>query len=172
VGEYEVWTVPEGASLFVEGESDSVVSVRALALGKNHMIFGTDIEQLKNALAAGGSGPRWKQDATWSRLWKSLNERHPQPGALWSMTRLEQVLEPAYQRAVRKPEKEAEDGLAAALWRILLFGTADEEADVPYAAAPSYDRVKAALPPAGTFLSESEQGFHITTSAIRGAGAN
>ncbi|MEX0585688.1 MAG: hypothetical protein WD176_03530, partial [Pirellulales bacterium] len=29
-GSYEVWTVPEGSSLFVEGESDSVVSVRAL----------------------------------------------------------------------------------------------------------------------------------------------
>jgi hypothetical protein len=171
-GNYKVWTVPEGASLFVEGESDSVVSVRALAIGEGRMLFGTDVDMLHAALAASPDSPRLKDDAAWSGLWNAMRERHGEQGALWALTRLDQVMEPAYRRATSGEKKETDDdGLLAALWRIVLFGTADKEADVPSAAAPPFDRLRASLPAAGTTISQAESGFSIHTGALRGAGA-
>jgi hypothetical protein len=114
-----------------------------------------------------------KDDAAWSGLWKSLGERHGKQGSLWALTRLDQTLEPAYRRATsaEQTEKDEGDGLLAALWRIVLFGTSDREADVPRAAAPQFDRLRAALPPAGTAMSQTENGYSIHTAALRGAGA-
>ncbi|MCH8924205.1 MAG: hypothetical protein IIA67_13780, partial [Planctomycetes bacterium] len=114
-GNYEVWTVPEGSSLFVEGESDSVVMVRALAVGEGQMLFGTDVDQLNSAMASSDSGGRLKDDSDWSRLWRSLRERHGESGAFWAMSRLDQVLEPGYQRATTDEEGDAA-GPVAALW--------------------------------------------------------
>jgi hypothetical protein len=167
-GNYQVWTVAEGESLFVEGESDSVVSVRALALGEGRMLFGTDVDMLEAALNASPEGPRLKDDAGWSRLWNSMKERAGGAGSLWGLSRLDQIMEPAYQRATSS-EKNEDDGLLAALWRILLYGTADKEADVPYAAAPQFDRLRSALPPAGTAMSQAEDGLSLTTGALRSA---
>jgi hypothetical protein len=168
VGNYQVWTVPEGNSLFVEGESDSVVSVRALAIGEGQMLFGTDIGLLGSALAARPSGALLREDASLERLWRSVKERHGDAGALWGVARLDQVLEPAYRRAT-SAEKSDDAGVSGALWRILLFGTADEEADVPYAAAPQFDRLRIALPPAATVLSKSPDGFSVTIGALGAA---
>ena len=57
IGEFDVWTVGDGASLFVEGESDSLVTVRGLALGKDQLLFSTDVAQLRAALKASVVGP-------------------------------------------------------------------------------------------------------------------
>jgi len=166
-GNYDVWTVPEGSSLFVEGESDSVVFVRALAIGEGHMLFGTDVDLLNSAIAPSAPGMRLKDSAAWSRLWQSVKEQHAAGAALWSMSRLDQVLEPAYQRATTD-ERSDTDGLVATLWRILLFGTANEKVEVPYAAVPTYDRLHAALPLASTVISQAPDGFSITVSALGG----
>lgn len=168
-GNYRIWTVPEGASLFVEGESDSVVSVRALAIGEGRMWFGTDVDMLREALAGSPKGTRLKDDPAWSRLWTSMKARYGEQGSLWGLSRLDQTMEPAYGRATSDEESE-DDGLLAALWRILLFGTADKEAEVPYAAAPQFDRLRPALPPAGTAMSQTEAGFSINTGALRREG--
>jgi hypothetical protein len=164
-GNYQVWTVPEGNSLFVEGESDSVVSVRALAIGEGQMLFGTDIGLLGSAIAASPSGPRLEDDASLGRLWRSVKERHGDAGALWGLARLDQVLEPAYLQAT-SAEKGESQSLIAGLWRMLLFGTADQEADVPTAAAPQFDRLRSALPPSATVLSRTPDGFSITLGAL------
>jgi hypothetical protein len=163
-GDYDVWTVPAGASLFVEGESDSVVSVRALALGDGQMLFSTDPDLLQSALGGSG-GAGLNGDAVWSRLWKTV-ENGAASSVLWSMSRLDLVLEPGYARATSDESRE-DDSLVTGLWRVLLFGTTDREIDVPYAAAPAYERVRAALPPAATVVSPSPEGFSITTSGLR-----
>ncbi len=170
VGEYQVYTVPEGASLFVEGESDSVVSVRALALGEGRMLFGTDEQLLRTTLAGGPEGTRLKDDPNWMTLWDTLRQRQSE-GALWGLAQLGHVLEPSYAQATSAPaEKEEEDGSPAGeLWRVLLFGTADPEADVPLAAAPPYSRVRTALPATGTALKSSDQGWTLTIDAQRAA---
>lgn len=132
------------------------------------MLFGTDVDLLNSGIAPSSAGGRLKDDATWSRLWQSLKERHGDAGALWALFRLDQVLEPGYQRATTDEKSEA-DGLIAGLWRTLLFGTADKEVDVPYAAAPPYDRLRFALPRAAAVMSEAPDGYSITISALGGA---
>jgi hypothetical protein len=164
-GAYDLWTVPEGASLFVEGESDSVVSVRALALGDNRMLFGTDAAQLQAALAGNSSGTALKQDESWTKLWQ-LSNSSSDAAAMWSLARLDEAFASDYAKATTaKPGDE--DGPLAALWRVLLYGTADSEIQVPYAAAPSFDRVRPGLPRISTQLSPSATGWNLTISALR-----
>lgn len=166
-GNYDVWTVPEGSSLFIEGESDSVVFVRALAVGEDRMLFGTDVNLLNSALAGDPPGPSLKDAPDFARLWRAIQQRHAEGCALCVVARLNRVLEPAYQRAARQ-EREEGDPLATVLWRVLLFGTNDEDADLPYAAVPPYGELDAALPPAGIVMSPALGGFSITIDASRG----
>ncbi len=169
-GEYDVWTVPEGASLFVEGESDSVVSVRGLALGEGRMLFGTDVELLQSTLADDTAGKQLKDDSTWAELWRNLGQPFGQSAALWGLSRLDVVLEPSYQQATAETVKQ-DDGLVAGMWRVLLFGTADREANLPHAAAPAFDRVRGALPPAGMVMAKTPTGWAVSVEAVRPADA-
>ncbi|MEX0937840.1 MAG: hypothetical protein WDZ59_08255 [Pirellulales bacterium] len=168
-GAYRVWDVPEGASLFVEGESDSVVSVRVLALGENRMLFGTDVDLLQTALTGRSDGDRLNDDATWSRLWHSLRARHGDIAAMWALARLGQVLEPSYIGATSQQASDDEQPptLTGTLWRIVLFGTADEEAEVPLAAAPNYARVRTSLPRAGMVIKPTDGGWTVDVDAQR-----
>jgi hypothetical protein len=164
-GAYDLWTVPEGASLFVEGESDSVVSVRALALGENRILFGTDAAQLQAALTGNSSGTALKQDESWSKLWQ-LTGQSPENAAMWSLARLDETLAADYAKATSgKPGEE--DGPLAALWRVLLYGTADPKTQVPNAAAPTFDRVRPGLPRIGSRFSLAADGWNLTISALR-----
>ncbi len=169
-GEYEVWTVPEGASLFVEGESDSVVSVRALALGAGRMLFATDVDMLHAMLAGSATGAALSDGSPWSGLWRKMQDR-PGEASLWALTRLDDTMAPAYSQATKDAKPEEEAGPLAGLWRILLFGTADPETQVPTAAAPPFGRVRAGLPPASVIMAPVAEGWTITIDAARGEGA-
>ncbi len=165
-GTYEIWTVPEGASLFVEGESDSVVSVRALALGENRLLFGTDAAQLQAALTGNPVGPALQQDEGWGKLWQQMQSPSNTTGALWSLTRLDESLASAYTKATTATPGD-DDGPVAALLRVLLFGTADADIQVPHAAAPKFDRFRPGLPRISTQFSPSAEGWNVTISALR-----
>ncbi len=163
-GQYDVWTVPEGSSLFVEGESDSVVSVRALALGKNRMLVGTDAELLHTTLEGGSPSERLKDDDGWLALWNGMQQRGE--ASLWGLSRLEDTMAPEYAKAVA-PEVDENAGVIASLWRILLFGTTAAETEVPYDFAPPFDQVRPALSRAGVLMSPLEEGWNVTISAER-----
>jgi hypothetical protein len=169
---YDLWTVPEGASLFVEGESDSVVSVRVLALGEGRLLFGTDEQLLRTTLAGGAQSHRLKDDPAWAQLWQAMKERSGNAGASWSLTRLDEFLAPGYLEATAAPQtstqsEEAKGGPIAGLWRTLLFGTANRETQVPLAAAPNFESFRPSLPPTSTAFSPAESGWNITISALR-----
>ena len=169
---YDLWTVPEGASLFVEGESDSVVSVRALALGEGRLLFGTDEQLLRTTLAGGAQSHRLKDDPAWTQLWQAMKERGGETGASWSLTRLDDVLAPGYVQATsaRQPDATSEEtsgGLLSGLWQILLFGTANEETDVPIGAAPDFNTLRPSLPPTSAVFTSADSGWNVTISALR-----
>ncbi len=165
-GGYDIWTVPEGASLFVEGESDSVVSVRALALGEGRMLFGTDEGLLRSTLAGGPRSELLKDQTAWSGMWKSMRDRAGAAGALWAMARLDDVLAPSYAQATSEPPNDEDDGSQggplSGLWRILLFGDASQNANVPTSAAPAFDRLRPSLPPASITFSPDGESWNVT----------
>ncbi len=68
-GAYQVWTVGDNASLFVEGESDSLVTVRGIALGEGQLLFSTDVALLRSAVTPEASGAtKLAGDAVWQQL--------------------------------------------------------------------------------------------------------
>ncbi len=164
-GSYDVWTVGPGASLFVEGESDSVVSVRALAVGRNQLMFGTDEALLEPAMQGKLSGTSLYDDAGWKALLGWINKQPNDATAVEGLLRLAERLEPAYISAAIKPQPKDDDGLGARLWRLLLFGTNEGDA-LPWAAVPKFDRVRDALPQAAATVSQTEEGWLIRVGAL------
>ncbi len=161
-GEFDVWTVPEGASLFVEGESDSVVSVRALALGNERLFFSTDPEQLQAALEGAVDKP-FNQDPAWGKLWEEI--RNGEAG-LAGLSKLDETMAPEYAEAT-KPELGTEVGPLASLWRVVLFGTLDNQVKVPVDWAPKFDTLQAGLPRASIRLVPVAGGFEISVTGQR-----
>ena len=165
VADFDVWAVPEGSSLFVEGESDSVVTVRVLAVGQRQLFFGTDVDMLTGALKLAEPGPRLRDDAGWARLLAWINGQAGPNLALWALTRLDHALAPSYKLGT-KNDPEAVDDLASSLWRVLLFGTSERKPDLPYSAVPAFDRLRTALPQAGALVSQSDGGWTVRLGAL------
>jgi len=168
---YDLWTVSEGASLFIEGESDSVVTIRALALGQGRMLLGTDEELLRSTLAGGSGSDRLIDNAAWAGMWQAMSERTGERGAFWAITRLDDFVGPAYRHAVAAPTAQGSaqrgGGPLVGLWRFLLFGTTSRETRLPFAAAPTFERVRSSLPPTSTTISPTKEGWNVTISALR-----
>jgi hypothetical protein len=164
-GDYEVWTVGEGASLFVEGESESLVTVRGLAVGRGQLLFSMDIGLLNAVLAGRNDGPRLLDDPAWKRLWDYLVKSDSPKTAGRALVRLDQMLEPGYQVAASEKTEDAEP-TGPNLWQLLLLGTTEPVADFPVAAWPKFDRLRPALPAAGMNLSQGENGWTIRIGAL------
>ncbi len=60
-----------------------------------------------------------------------------------------------------------DDDLLANLWRGVLFGAAERSADLPYAAAPVFEKLRAAFPRAGVAVSVSDDGFGVRLGVVR-----
>jgi hypothetical protein len=158
-GDFDVWSVDKRGSLFVEGESDSVVTVRALAVGDGKLLFSTDTDLLTSALKPPAGGA-FGDDAYWSRLLEDIKSHQDATTAFRSLVRLGTALEPAYHVATAQDPHE-KDPLGARLWRLLLFGTNQASAELPRVLAPKYDRLRDALPPAATVVSRTEGGWTL-----------
>lgn len=158
-GDFDVWTVDKRGSLFVEGESDSLVTVRALAVGDGKLLFSTDAELLASTLKTPAGGA-FGDDASWPRLLEDIKSHQDATTAFRSLVRLGTALEPAYHVATAQDPHER-DPLGARLWRLLLFGTNQASAELPRALAPKYDRLRDALPPAATLVSRTERGWTL-----------
>ena len=171
-GAYDVWTVGPGASLFVEGESDSLVTVRGLALGQDQLLFATDVDLLESALAGGGDGPKLRDDQSWMRLLEWIARQHGEATALESLVRLDRALESSYRTAIAEPlpKKPADsrdakasenEPLGGRLWRVLLFGTSKNDAPLPRSAAPKFEAFSDALPQGAIVISRVPDGWNI-----------
>ncbi len=164
-GAYQVWTVGDNASLFVEGESDSLVTVRGIALGEGQLLFSTDVSLLKSAVAPDVSGTaKLSDDAVWQQLLGWCESKLTNATALESLVRLDRVAEASYQVAITPPPAdtadaeatnnedeadgesvEAAEPLAARLWRLMLFGGTKADAQMPFGAAPPFQQLQDAL---------------------------
>jgi hypothetical protein len=165
LGKYDVWTVGEGASLFVEGESDSVVNVRALALGQGQLLFSTDVELLNAALQPLTVTSALRGDVAWTRLRDWIKRRESDKTAMRCFSRLDGVFEPSYRLATNGKPGESEDGVAG-LWRLLLYGNTKGVADLSAAATPKFDALHAALPPATMVMSQTSDGWKIHVGVL------
>jgi hypothetical protein len=56
--------------------------------------------------------------------------------------------------------------LAERLWRVLLFGAVDSQADLPYSAAPNFEALREGLPPSGMVMSQIDGGWTIHFGAL------
>jgi hypothetical protein len=164
VGDFDTWTVDNTASLFVEGESDSLVTVRAIALGQGQLFFGTETDSLQAVLAP-STEARLSDDATWKSLSEWMKKQETPTTSLRSFVRLDAMLEPGYRSATAYPSDS--DALAVRLWRQLLFGSGDALATQPRAGAPDFDRLRTALAPAGFVMSRTQDGWAIRVGALR-----
>ncbi len=164
-GKFDVWTVGAGASLFVEGESDSVVNVRALALGQGQLLFSTSLDLLNEALQGPPGGAPLRSDAAWTRLREWIKTKESDQTAIRSFARLDEVLEPSYQLAMQKSTDEPDSGVGA-LWRLLLFGNSKGAEAVSDAAVPKFDALRAGLPPAALVLSRTAEGWSVSLGIL------
>ena len=162
---YDVWTVGEGESLFVEGESESVVSVRALAVGRNQLLFGSDAALLEPAMQGKPRGKSLYDDAGWKRLLGWIGEQSARTTAAEALVRLAERLEPAYVTATTKAPSADGDPSGVRLWRWLLFGTNEGDA-LPGAAAPKFEALRGGLPQAATAVSKTDDGWLIRVGAL------
>ena len=160
-GNYELWTVPEGSSLFVEGESTSVVTVRALAIGEGKLLFGPDVDFLKSKISSNVSGSRLADSAAWSPLLKWIERQEDSQTALRGLMRLDQVLADSYRSAATDDETADENDFLTNLWRLLLYGTMERSQALPYSTVPQFERLRDALPEAGMFLSLTDDGWKV-----------
>ncbi len=164
-GAFDVWTIGEGASLFVEGESESMVSVRALAVGEGQLLFSADVDLLTEALDQRTQGPRLVDDSAWMALVELLRKWDQPRTAVRALFRLDRTLENGYPLA---PASDAEenDALVTNLWQLLLFGTAKSAGDLPYSALPGYEKLRHAFPRTALTLSQSDGGWTIRLGAL------
>ena len=188
-GKHDVWTVGDNASLFVEGESDSLVTVRGLALGDDQLIFSTDVELLKSAVTPTDSGAgKLADDAVWRQLLAWCKSKQTGATALESLVRLDRVAEASYQAAITPPPPEAAqkepseakspdedtdesadaEPPVARLWRLMLFGATKPNAAMPFGAAPPFQQLQDALTRGGVVLSEATDGWLIQFGAMAG----
>jgi hypothetical protein len=165
--DFDVWSVPEGASLFVEGESDSVVTVRTLAIGVQQLLFGTDVDLLNAALSAKPPSRPLTDDPAWSRLLSWMEAQGGSQVAFWALSRLDVTLADAYRLAAKEPAKDTAADLFTGLWRVLFFGTTEASSQLPYAAVPPYERAREMLPRAGTFLTPTDEGWALRIGGAR-----
>jgi len=158
-GDFDVWSVDKRGSLFVEGESDSLVTVRALAVGAGKLFFSTDTDLLTSALKP-NDGPAFGDDPAWSRLLDDIKAHQDATTAFRSLSRLGRALERSYHVATAQEPAE-KDPIGARLWRLLLFGRNQASAELPQALAPKYDRLRDALPPAAALASRTDSGWKL-----------
>jgi hypothetical protein len=157
VGEYDIWTVPQGASLFVEGESDSVISVRALAIGVGELLFSTDPDQLHQALSGSTDKPL-KDDPAWQELW---NKGRGAEAGLWGLAKLDETMAPDYAAAI-KPEIDEKASAMTSLWRAVLFGSIAKDTKPPVDAAPKFELVRKGLSRTAIQIIPAAEGLDLT----------
>ena len=177
---FDVWTVEGNASLFVEGESDSLVTVRGLAVGDGKLIFSTDAALLRDAVEQTTRGAKLADDQGWQRLLEWSQAHTDETTAFQSLLRPDRLLEPSYTAATSGPppmpeEATSEDDeapqvqaepLAARLLRVLLFGDTSEGKEVPYSAAPQFEVLRDALEKGAIVMSQTEGGWMIRFGVI------
>jgi hypothetical protein len=176
VGAYDVWLAEGTASLFVEGESDALVTVRGLALGEGQLFIGTNIAMLSSAVAPPETAARLKDDPDWSRLLTWVKSKQTEATAYESLMRVDRAIEPSYRAATVAPKIEpagkAEtrrtkpESPGVRMWRLLLFGSARDATDFPFPVAPKFEAIQAAFPRGGMLMSQSADGWHVQFGAL------
>jgi hypothetical protein len=170
-GPYDLWTVEQGGSLFVEGETSSLVTVRALAVGQGRLLLSTHVDAVEDAIRPRSELRKLRDEPAWKRLWDWIKHEENDRTALRSMMRLDGVIEPSYRLATTRQPADR-DALGVRLLRLLLFGTEEASPDLPQSLAPQFERVKAALPPSAMFISQVQGGWTVQMGGLRPESAN
>ncbi len=168
---YELWTVGPGASLFVEGQGSSNLSFRGIAVNGNQLLLSLDPERLRAALESHDNAHPVAKDADWKTLNEWLDKQSGPQTAARGLMQMDRLVEPSYRKAIlAKPVPDA--NLLTDVWRGLLFGTAAQSTDLPYAAAPAFDRLRAAFPRSGAAVSTTDDGLTIRLGVLRHVNGN
>jgi hypothetical protein len=168
---YELWTVGPGASLFVEGQGSSNLSIRGIAVSGNQLLLSLDPDRLKAALESQIEASPVAKDADWKTLGEWLDKQSNAQTAARGLLQMDRLVEGSYRKAIQaKPPTDS--NLLTDVWRALLFGTASQSPELPYTAAPSFDRLRAAFPRGGATVSTLDDGLTIRLGALRHVNGN
>jgi hypothetical protein len=171
-GNYEVWWVDETGSLFVESESETDVTVRGLALGGGHLALATEVAALDKIIAPASDLRRLADDAGWSKLLAWTQALATDRTALVSLSRLDEVAAPVYEKARTPPPKKnppddkPAESPGVQLGRWFLFGSQGASDSLPYGAAPPFAKWRTALPQASFVMTQTEDGWSICFGAL------
>ncbi|HTM55022.1 MAG TPA: hypothetical protein VL175_13395 [Pirellulales bacterium] len=163
-GSFDMWSVDEGASLFVEGESSSVVTVQGLAFDGQRLLFSTDADTLAKVLAGPAERPL-ADDPAWQTIGQWMSTLPGSETCFRSFNRLSASLQEGYQAAIDGQSRD--DSLPAQLWRRFLFGSSSQRGEPPYQAAPRFDQLQNGLAPAGVVVDRMNQGWKLSLSGLR-----
>lgn len=159
-GEVHLWTAKKNGNLFVEGEDQSLMDIRAVALTPSELIFSSDIAYVRAALAAKVPADPLDKDADWRLLNNKLQDNDGERSALRGFIRLDQFLEPGY-GYLRAGKPQAKEGADAALLRLLLFGTLESKPAPPFGALPEFKLLRDRLRPFGVRLTLTDDGWLV-----------
>ena len=137
-GQYDVWTIGENGSLFVEGENHSFFTLHAIAVGDGQLLLSSDAQLVHTAITGQCEGPQLTSDAVWAKLLQGL-EPWDKSTAAAGLVRLDRVLEPGYAAVVAAKPGVAQTPMPR-VWRLFFFGTIDPAASLPTKALPRFCR--------------------------------
>jgi hypothetical protein len=160
-GAYDVWTVPSGGSLFVEGESEEIPTIRALAIGEQRLLFATSPSLLQEGLRDEPASDPVRQSELWRPMRAWLEEHDSAESAWCGMLRWTSAETSAYERArvTARAELKSWEELA---WSWMLFGSSsDDERPLPKS-APRASRWNHALRGQAAMLEIVEGGWKLS----------
>jgi hypothetical protein len=161
------WTVGPGHSLFVEGESESLISIRGVAVGDNRLFFTTEPKLLNLASTRDHAGTTLLENATWKELNSWVQRRQNARTALRAFVRLDRALQDPYGAATLQPS-DAEQWTAKIL-RLLMFGSVASKNRALVESAPGFDAVRGALLQLAVVISREPDGFSLSITGVKTA---
>ncbi len=169
VRDHDVWTSPEGRSLLIAGEGESLATIRSLAVGGGRLQFSDSPELMASAV----SGDKAKAPLVDRPLWKDylawLDREEGMTTAYRSLARLDALAGPGYELAHKDGVLKDDETVTSRLWRYVLFGTANRGADLPHKAVPAFAKWGDALAPSGLLLSKTDDGWIVKFSTFSAA---
>lgn len=158
------WTVGPGRSLLVEGESDSLVNIRAVTVTASDVIFASEPTMLRDRL---GKKPAAGPDAdpqfqAWQKWRKTVED--PQT-CFRSLVQASSWSEGSYLR-IRSGEFAKQESFSTAVLRFMLLGS-EPLANFPYQKMPGWNDLKGSLTALGLIVNQSQPGMNIRVGVFR-----
>ena len=173
VASHHIWSTGERESLFVEGESNSVVSIRAIAIGQGRLLLSGKPERVRAVVAPSAEAAPASRDPQWRQLLQLIDHDPTPRQAARGLLALGQLLAPSYAAAasplaVGDDRRNARDDYMVDAWRAILTGVASPS-ELPLESLPPFTALQPAFSRSGAVIAVADDGFFVRLQTLRPA---